>query len=678
MTSVRPNLLRRLLPWLLGTALVVLAAMSVYFSLALRRELYSQVSSDLEQRLQDAVSAWEQDILQQLVQWQEQAGADPENAWRLEMRLRQSVPWFDSLYLWLPPRDVLVGADRRRRPAGFLFPKPPPSSRDQGVGDDECIRRAELQARIPGADPLRIAQQYVLGCRQKAPSVRLHAAAEAAALLYNHDRYDAALNALDGAGIDATMSLRRAIESGIDPAEVVDARLLRAQLLRKLGRDDEALDVVYATGLEIAAMDAPEAVAVRHFAWNVHYLLRQGERTEQARRVADAFEQLDRRIGAWNEIAQRIMQRTSGPQTEESRFVYDQYSKTPFLLYYGPIQNGEMYAAIQVDQPVLLDDFLGRMQRYRDQIVIADDDGNHVKGARSGGPIVVQVPFSRTLKNLRVGLREEALERHLVRLDQQWVIPIVISGFAVVLGLIGWATLVRAERQLLALLVRQREFTTRVTHELKTPLAGIKVMAENLESGAFQGDRDREEMARSILLEADRLAQRVDEILAVARERKLPTPEPFDPEEPVLEAIDSWGPRLEQAGVTLHADLHPTDRVVGDGAAFRDAIGCLLDNALKYRREDRPNAQVWLTMMQEEGEIVVDVCDNGIGVPKPMRKQIFERFVRVEGPNRGKAGGHGLGLAQVKETVEAMSGRVECNDGIDGGARFVLRVPAAG
>jgi two-component system phosphate regulon sensor histidine kinase PhoR len=259
------------------------------------------------------------------------------------------------------------------------------------------------------------------------------------------------------------------------------------------------------------------------------------------------------------------------------------------------------------------------------------------------------------------------------RLDDQWMIPMVVILMCVVLGAVALAAQIRADRQQQQLLLRQREFTTRVTHELKTPLAGIRVMAENLESGVYANPAQQREVARSIVHEADRLASRVEEILAVGKARKLPEPEPFDPEEVVLEAIDLWGPRLEHGGVTLHADLHPTDPIVGDAAAARDAVGCLLDNALKYRREGG-EPQVWLTLQQDGTEVVIEVSDNGIGVPPSMREAIFERFVRVEGPNRGMAGGHGLGLAQVREAAEAHRGSVECLESTEGGARFVLRL----
>ena len=116
----------------------------------------------------------------------------------------------------------------------------------------------------------------------------------------------------------------------------------------------------------------------------------------------------------------------------------------------------------------------------------------------------------------------------------------------------------------------------------------------------------------------------------------------------------------------------------GDAHAVRDAIGCLLDNALKYRSETRDDPQVWLNLTQEGHWVVVEVADNGIGVPPRMRRSIFEQFVRVEGPNRGRAGGHGLGLAQVAAIAGAHGGRCDCREGVEGGASFRLQLPVAG
>ena len=139
-------------------------------------------------------------------------------------------------------------------------------------------------------------------------------------------------------------------------------------------------------------------------------------------------------------------------------------------------------------------------------------------------------------------------------------------------------------------------------------------------------------------------------------------------------ALDEWEPRFEDAGVELIRDLEPVGTAFGDPALMRDAMVCLLDNAIKYKRDDRQSVvQVNLRSLNDQAEL--SVSDNGIGVPKRKREDIFQPFVRVEGPDRGLSGGHGLGLSFVNDAVESQKGSVRCEEGIAGGARFVLRLP---
>lgn len=680
MLDVRPPLHRRLFPWMLATVLCVLAAMSIWRFVALRHELYAQVETQLEAQITDRVVAWEDALLEELANELESTSANPAEAWLEEVRLRQRKPWFDSLYIWRPRRVETVRGRVREVAGEFLFPLRPPSERFDGVSQAACIRRSDLLTQM-AVDPGAAVEGFVAGCSKEPLPVRLFAASQAADLLARtQGDYPGAIHTLDASGLDADTTLRAGIQQGLDPYRLVIQRLQRADYLM-LQQDPElahqALDRLFTTGLEITSLDAPEVERVVHYVQQpIVRELRHHGRDEQAARIERALLQAERRIRAHDEIEERILPRPPPHATEAARLIYDQYNQTPFLLFYGPVRGGEMGAALQLDQQMLVSDFLSTVRRYREHIVVTDASGNWVAGSRAGGPVAVQVPFSRSLTHLRVGLRQGAIDERLARLDDQWMIPMFIIFLCVILGLIALLSQVRADWRLQQLLVRQREFTARVTHELKTPLAGIKVMAENLENGAWHSREEQEEMARSIVREADRLAQRVEEILAVAKERKLPDPEPFDPEEPLLEAIDDWGPRLEHAGVRLEADLHATDQVLGDATAIRDAVACLLDNALKYRNTASAEPRVWLKLEQLGRDVLIDVLDNGLGVPPDMRDAIFDQFVRVEGPNRGFAGGHGLGLAQVREIVEAHRGTVRCEEGVDGGTRFVIALPA--
>ena len=174
--------------------------------------------------------------------------------------------------------------------------------------------------------------------------------------------------------------------------------------------------------------------------------------------------------------------------------------------------------------------------------------------------------------------------------------------------------------------------------------------------------------------ETDRLARRVDQILQIARDREPSRTESVQVDEVLEDLLDEWEPRLEDSGFTLDRDVAPVS-LLGDSGLLRDAFSCLLDNALKYRRRDIEDVRLWIRLAREGGRLVLEVTDNGIGIPVAKRKVVFQRFARVEGPGRGLAGGHGLGLAFVRDAIHHHRGRVEVRDGIDGGTRFVVRIP---
>ena len=284
---------------------------------------------------------------------------------------------------------------------------------------------------------------------------------------------------------------------------------------------------------------------------------------------------------------------------------------------------------------------------------------------------LVETAFTRILPHLRVGVAAGA-----VSIDdgvRTAVVQLLPIGLGIVIGVFALFGLIHSDRKQAQLIESQREFMTRVTHELKTPLAGIRLMAETLEMGAYRDEAQRESFAQRIVSEAERLGQRLDEVIRAAARPVDERPTTFDPAELVSALVERWRPQFEQRGVTLHLDARPGSRMFARQAYLRDALTNLIDNALKYRREDR-NSEVWIKVSGDRRWVIFEVSDNGLGVPSNMRKAIFERFRRVEGPGRGKSGGHGLGLAFVAEAARLHGGKVECTEGVDGGARFVMRI----
>jgi signal transduction histidine kinase len=666
---------RQVLPWVVGTAFFVVALLASWRIVALRDSTIAAEKEEMASFLADQVSAWEDELIDDLNDALEAVAMEPRGLKQRQARFRKRNPWFNALYVW-QTAEKPKGPSRPGRDAAFLYPKPRWEPVDRLVQNARCVARARWMQQDPSIDPIQVAAAFEVGCREEALSVRLFAAIEAAYLLDRTGQLHLALEALESAGVPDQLTVGEGAAQQIPPHLLANYRLMRGEMHIKLGEQQTGLDLLHRTGLEITALDAPDLAPTLHLVVFpiVDYLRRHG-RQQDAERLMGLHTRARNRLVAYREIAERILPRP--PRSDDkSRFIYDQYSDDPYLLYYG--WPNELGVALQLEQEVLLADFLDdrRIRGRKRLVTITDASGAYVAGARRGGELAMVVPFGKTLTHLRVGVRQQAVDAEIARVDEQWLASLVVLLVCVLLGFGAMTVWVRAGMKQTELMDRQRAFTTRVTHELKTPLAGIRVMAENLEAGAFRDAEQRAEMARRIMDEADKLTQRVDEVLSVARERTIPDPVLFDVEEVLFEVIDQWGPRYEDAGVRLHAELDPTDGVKGDALALRDAVSCLVDNALKYRDEGRDDPGVWLVLRQEGRWVVIEVADNGMGVPKAMRRSIFERFVRVEGPNRGKAGGHGLGLHQVWEIVRAHKGSIVCEEGNDGGARFVMRLPA--
>lgn len=667
--------LRRLIPWVLGTTLAVLALLAITRIVLLRDRIWTDVRNSAEEDLRNHVDSWESRFLARMDTWLANVADRSDSPEQVQAQLREQSPWVESIAVWRPARITRPGPDGSTQ-ATMIFPVPRAAG-DQGwVINHPCLGAA---ARLPYDTPPReIADAYLAGCIDAPAAVRLEASIEASTLLERAGRMREALDALDATTLPRNLSLETGLIRSIPAGRLVAHRSRRAELLMAMGEEEQAMKLYYETGEQIADLDAPDAEGLETWRWALLDELRQHDRPVQRQRLERRFNALDRRIRALREIRTQVLPEAVDLASSEPRLIRDQYADQPYLLYYGIVESasGErLGVAIQLDQSAVLNDFLNDRPSHRDDYVIVDASGTWVLGTRHKSmQLAVQVPFSRTLTHLRVGIHSEALEAKASNLAEQWVIPLIVTTILLIIGFFALSFQIAAQRRLSELLARQREFTTRVTHELKTPIAGIKVMAENLEIGAFRGDAGRERMARRIVEEADRLTSRIDEVLAATRERTLPEKETFDLDEVLFELIEVWAPRMDQQGVAIELDLDEAPEVHGDREAVRDAIGCLLDNALKYRDPDKEQPEIWVGLHTEGRDAVITVKDNGLGVPPRQRSRIFEQFARVEGPNRGLSGGHGLGLAQVAATAKAHHGNVVCTDGVDGGAKFTLRL----
>ncbi len=263
-------------------------------------------------------------------------------------------------------------------------------------------------------------------------------------------------------------------------------------------------------------------------------------------------------------------------------------------------------------------------------------------------------------------------------------------NFALNLGLSALLVAVVAGGVLFALRAATREmrlsqmksdFVSNVSHELRTPLASIRVFAELLRLGRADSPDKVREYGEYIETESRRLTQLINNILDLARiesGRKSYELAATDLESVVTETLRTFRVSLAQSGFTI--DYHPPAAPLPlpllqlDAQAVAQAVGNLLDNAVKYSGESR---RVEVGVRREGEQAVVWVKDHGVGIPRDQQDKIFDRFHRVSSGLVHDVKGSGLGLAIVRHSVEAHGGRVEVESRAGAGSTFFICLPLA-
>jgi two-component system phosphate regulon sensor histidine kinase PhoR len=223
--------------------------------------------------------------------------------------------------------------------------------------------------------------------------------------------------------------------------------------------------------------------------------------------------------------------------------------------------------------------------------------------------------------------------------------------------------------------VRQ-EFVANVSHELKTPLSVIQACVETLLDGAIDDPDHRRPFLERIAEQGSRLYALILDLLSLARIES--GEEAFNLQEvcvgeAVQECLSRHQARAEGKNQTLVAT--PTDgadAVWADEEAVGQILDNLVDNALKYTPAD---GRIEVRWRGEDGRVLIEVQDTGIGIPPRDLPRVFERFYRVDKARSRELGGTGLGLSIVKHLVQAMHGSVWADSQPGQGATFFVRLP---
>ncbi|MHC4878363.1 MAG: sensor histidine kinase [Planctomycetota bacterium] len=337
--------------------------------------------------------------------------------------------------------------------------------------------------------------------------------------------------------------------------------------------------------------------------------------------------------------------------------------------------------------------FLETVLEAMDEGVIVVDPGHRIAFANHAAAALLKSETSPAKLSGRPMLeiiRNPVLDETLKRIDDghdRIQTEFALRGEQRVISL--FATRLRGEESSGAMLVLQdvtdlrrlenlrKDFVSNVSHELKTPLAGIQAYSETLLSGAIDDADACHRFVTRIQEQSDRLHDLVQDLLSLGRIEA--GQEAFKLErvsltEAVLTSVETHQPAASSKQISIELDSESDQFVTADRKGLQTIFDNLISNAVKYTPE---SGRVQILWRRSGSDVLVDVIDSGVGIPSDHLPRIFERFYRVDEARSRDIGGTGLGLSIVKHLANEFGGGVEVHSEPGKGSTFTVRLRAA-
>lgn len=245
-------------------------------------------------------------------------------------------------------------------------------------------------------------------------------------------------------------------------------------------------------------------------------------------------------------------------------------------------------------------------------------------------------------------------------------------------GLYGMLLLLIDETQQSLAERSRREFTSNVTHELKTPLTSISGYAELLRSGMVK-EEDRDRFLDIIIKESENLFHLIDTVISFSRLEEKNRAEEYrtvDMEGLVAEILAHFAPDIKSKELRVDFDPGKDNRLFTHPVLMRELLSNLVDNAIAYNVE---GGAISITIDDKhEDDFILTIEDTGIGISYDDQKRIFERFYMADKSRSYNEKSTGLGLAIVKHNVESLKGTIDLKSQLNHGSVFTLRFPKSG
>ena len=250
-----------------------------------------------------------------------------------------------------------------------------------------------------------------------------------------------------------------------------------------------------------------------------------------------------------------------------------------------------------------------------------------------------------------------------------------LLALALAITIAALATTLHAARQAAALAAARTAFVSSVSHEMKTPLALIRLASDTLFKGRYTSKETIEEYSRMLAFEAEQLTHLVDNVLNYARIADTKSVHSFDPidlTELLEESLERFHPRLSELQFDVRMDI-PSDLplVLADRALVQQLVDNLVDNALKYAAAGKAlTIRLWATNRR----VYLEVTDRGPGIPAADLPRVFDKFYRGRGV---KERGSGLGLSIVRQVAQEHRGEASIRSTVEQGTSVTVWLPVS-
>ena len=276
------------------------------------------------------------------------------------------------------------------------------------------------------------------------------------------------------------------------------------------------------------------------------------------------------------------------------------------------------------------------------------------------------------VKAPRPGYLESRIQKELL-VNYVLIVSLLLALFAAV------ALFFRYLRRDMELLELKNRFLDSAAHTLKTPLARMRMLAEQLQLNWLKNEEQRAVQSGKIIAEADRMNDLITNLLDLSRIEAGQKSYRFQLASLAEIAGQAWAealPLLKENGFACRAEIAKgMPPFAFDPRALRLVIGNLIQNALSYSPDHK---EIVLKVYSSAGEAVLEVADSGLGIAPEYHEAIFSKFFRIEGKETNASQGSGLGLFLVKHAVDAHGGRIEVQSSVGQGSKFIIRLPMTG